>query len=474
MIRLLKDPFNALFLLTTIIVNAFKLWAINLYPITCDESYYWLWHKYLALSYVDHPPLVAYLNKFISLFGEYNLFNFRLGAVVIALGATYFVYRTGKTLFDRKVGLIAATIFQLVPHYIIVWQTLTVDNLLALFWIISLYGLAKIVKEKNGNYWFLLGGGFGLGLLSKYTMIFFLAPLFFLLIVDKDERDWFKRPEPYLSFLLSILIFSPVIVWNVWHNWLSVAFHAGRLQPQAPWQNFLNLLGDQFVHFTPFLFLGLIIYWRQLRQKSQLLFLFSVPLLLIFTGFTAFIRLWAHWVIVYQFAAIVGLAALAADNQKTIRRLMISLWLFSLCLVWAIILGQPTILPRQLDYQRNYELEARFRVLPATTYIVTPYLGIAGQLDFYAKKRTYLARDYLKVEANGFGQKQFDLWGPPNIKRGADVLYYGQPDQATLLKLKKVFLSVQVRPDLEINLLESYLDELVPYYCRGFKGVVNL
>jgi len=474
MIRSLKDPFNALLLTAIIFVNVFKLWAINLYPITCDESYYWLWHKRLALSYVDHPPLIAYLNKFISLFGEYNLFNFRLGAIIVALIATYFVYRTGKTLFDRKVGLIAATIFQLVPHYIIVWQTLTIDNLLALFWVISLYCLAKIVKEKNGNYWFLLGGSFGLGLLSKYTMVFFLLPLLVLLIIGKDERKWFKRPEPYLALLLSIFIFSPVIIWNIQHNWLSLTFHADRLQPQAPWQNLLNLLGDQLVHFTPFLFLGLIIYWRQLRQKSQLLFLFSIPLLLIFIGLTALIRLWAHWVIVYQFAAIVGLAAMVADNQKTARRLIVSLWLFSLLLVLVIIFGQPTILPRQIDYKRNHELAARFKLLPAKTYIITPYLGIAGQLDFYAKRNTLMAKDYLKIEIDGFGQRQFDLWGFPDIRRGADVIYYGKPDQATLLKLKKVFRSVKVRSDLKLNLLESYLDELVPYYCRGFKGVVNL
>ena len=90
--------------------------------------------------------------------------------------------------------------------------------------------------------------------------------------------------------------------------------------------------------------------------------------------------------IVYQFAAIVGIAAMVADNKKTTRGLIVSLVLFSLLLVSVIIFGQTTILPRQLDYKKNYELAARFQGLPAKTYVITPYLGIAGQLDFYAKR----------------------------------------------------------------------------------------
>ena len=38
--------------LFNIIANQF----INFYS---DETYYWLWSKKLALSYFDHPPMVA-------------------------------------------------------------------------------------------------------------------------------------------------------------------------------------------------------------------------------------------------------------------------------------------------------------------------------------------------------------------------------------------------------------------------------
>src|ERR1700677_2962050 len=37
-------------------------WAFDsLWNLVPDEAYYWVWSQHLALSYLDHPPIVAYL-----------------------------------------------------------------------------------------------------------------------------------------------------------------------------------------------------------------------------------------------------------------------------------------------------------------------------------------------------------------------------------------------------------------------------
>jgi hypothetical protein len=466
----LSDPLNRFFVSTVLAVSAFKLWVMNMFPITCDEAYYWLWHKRLALSFVDHPPFIAYFNKFVSFFGEYNLFNFRLAGLILALLCTYFIYETGRTLFDRKVGIIAAILFQLVPHYIIIWLTVTIDNPLALFWILSLFFVAKITKEGKPLYWYLLGISFGLGMLSKYTMVFFVLPLFLFLLIDPAQRKWFKSFHPYLALLLSLLIFSPVIIWNAQHGFASLLFHSSRLGRSDFLQNLLSLIADQLVHFTPFLFLGLLIYSRQLWQKSKFLFLFSLPLLLIFAAFTALIKVWAHWVIVYQFAAIIGIAAMIMPDPRTVRRMLVSMWVFALIVVLAILFGSSMILPRQALYRRDLELPSKYAELPQNTYIIAPYHGIASQLAFYARRTTYMAQGELKVEERGFGLKQFELWGPPPLKKGDNIVYYGPPGEEAIKKLKKHFSYVKIKPELDIYVIESYLDDLVPYYCQGFRG----
>ncbi|MFH1386320.1 MAG: glycosyltransferase family 39 protein [bacterium] len=470
----LNDPLNRFFVVSFITVNSFKLWAMQLFPITCDEAYYWLWHKHLSISYVDHPAFIAYFNKFISLFGEYNLFNFRLAGLTLAIIATYFIYKTGETLFDRKVGIIAATLFLLIPHYIIIWLTVTIDNPLAMFWALALYFFAKIYKEGKPTDWYWFAFAFGFGVLSKYTMVFFLLPVFLILIFDKNQRGWLFKKEPYLAFLLSIVIFSPIIIWNVQHNFISFLFHSGRLGKTNIPQNILDLIGDQLVHFTPFLFLGFIIYARQLWQKSKYYFAFSIPLLLIFLAFTFVIKVWAHWVIVYQFAALSGVAVMIAGNYKVTRRVVIAIWVFDIIAVSLILFGSSMLLPRQAQYQQNYSLVQKYQRLPPHTYIMAPYHGMASELAFYTHQPTFMVKDYLRVEEHGFGQKQFDLWGGPDIKRGENIVYFGPANLETKQKLKKQFARVVIRPDLDLYAIESYLDDLVPYYCTGFKGAVSL
>src|SRR5215813_5333785 len=41
-------------------------------------------------------------------------------------------------------------------------------------------------------------------------------------------RKWLLRKEPYLALFLSLVIFSPVILWNYQHQWASFAFQFGR------------------------------------------------------------------------------------------------------------------------------------------------------------------------------------------------------------------------------------------------------
>jgi 4-amino-4-deoxy-L-arabinose transferase-like glycosyltransferase len=457
------------FFFTLAAVTCFKLWAMQLFPITCDEAYYWLWQKHLALSFVDHPPAIAYFNKFVGLFGAYNLFHYRLAALLLALLATYFVYAIGKTLFDERTGLIAATFFQLVPHYVIIWLTLTIDNLLVLFWLISLYWAARIVKTGEDRNWYWLGLSFGLGLLCKYTMAFFLFPLLLWLVIDKEGRRWLTRPAPYLGFILSLFVFSPVLIWNYQHAFASFLFHAGRLGRADFWGNLSIFAGDQLVHFTPFLFLGLLIYGRKLWDKSRFLWLFSLPLLLLFAGFCSFIRVWAHWVTVYQFAAIVGLAALVSPGARTTKRLIAALWVFVLLVAAVLLFGSPMLLPRQTLYRHNYDLAARYHKVPLQTYIITPYLGSSSQVAFYARRTTYMTDGVLSLEEEGFGYRQYIMWGYPELKPGDNIIYYGKNNGETLAKLKRLFRAVAVDQELKYYALESYLDDLVPYSCRGLK-----
>ena len=44
------------------------------------------------------------------------------------------------------------------------------------------------------------------------------------LIIDRESRRWLFRPEPYIAAITSVIIFSPVIFWNMRNGWMSFVF----------------------------------------------------------------------------------------------------------------------------------------------------------------------------------------------------------------------------------------------------------
>jgi dolichol-phosphate mannosyltransferase len=71
-------------------------------------------------------------------------------------------------------------------------------------------------------------------MLSKYTMA--LVPLAALAFVVLDRRlgRTLLSPWPWIGVLLACVVFAPVVVWNMQHDWASFAFQGSRrLDPEA-------------------------------------------------------------------------------------------------------------------------------------------------------------------------------------------------------------------------------------------------
>ena len=138
-------PLSIIIVLTIFTLIRFGLSL--LFPLTADESYYWLWSKHLSLSYVDHPPMVAYLN-FLTTFGHENIVMLRLGTVIITLLTSILIYFLAKKIFDEKVAFWSAVLFQILPHFVVVWLTMFVELPLALCWTAALLVLTLAIKSK--------------------------------------------------------------------------------------------------------------------------------------------------------------------------------------------------------------------------------------------------------------------------------------------------------------------------------------
>jgi len=92
-----------------------------------EEAYYWNYAMHPSLSYFDHPPMVAWVIRLgTSLFGNTEI-GVRSGGILLAMGSTYLIYLLGKMWFDKKSGLIAALLFQIIPIYFVYGFNVTPD-----------------------------------------------------------------------------------------------------------------------------------------------------------------------------------------------------------------------------------------------------------------------------------------------------------------------------------------------------------
>jgi 4-amino-4-deoxy-L-arabinose transferase-like glycosyltransferase len=233
--------------------------------LSLDEAHYWYWGKHLALSYYDHPPMVAYLMAlFTWLGGDTELFV-RLGGYLCAVIATVLLFLTAKTLDaeDRDRPWEAIGVLNLSLLFAAGCFIQTPDTPLLLFWTLALYSGARLTTDGRSHWWYVFGCAVGWGLLSKYTMIFIMPCMFGFLVLSPQHRHWLYRKEPYLATGIAILIFSPVLIWNWQHQWISFAFqfhHGFTPDEEAPGIKLLAYIGGQAVAMTPLLLCAFVYY----------------------------------------------------------------------------------------------------------------------------------------------------------------------------------------------------------------------
>ena len=282
-----------------LLFTLFNIIANRFIALHSDETYYWFWSKKLDWSYVDHPPMVAYLIKATTFFGDDPMW-IRLAAPLMMSGSAYILYKLSKKMFDEKTAIYAFYIF-LSALVVQGGSTLiTPDIPMTFFWIATLYCAYIFIAEEDKKYALLTGIFAGMLLLSKYTGVLLLVSLVIYILLYK--RSLLKDRYLYFAILLALIVFSPVIYWNYLHDFISFKFQLGHgiaeekvFQPNL----FFNFLGAQLILFHPFYLIPLLYFIIRDKQRftSKKMFLL-VPFLFpfgFFIYFAAFKYANAQW-----------------------------------------------------------------------------------------------------------------------------------------------------------------------------------
>jgi hypothetical protein len=244
----LRRPVLLVFPLVKLLVHAV---ALRPYGFFRDELYYVACSNHLAWGYVDHPPFSVFvLRIWRALFGD-GLLALRLGpalvgAAVVGLTGVAVIELGGGTLAVvlACLALVASPACLAFDHF---WSMNAFDQL---FWILGALLAVRATKRPSPGIWIALGVTLGLGLLNKWSVLWFGAGLFVAMVASRPARRTLATPWPWIAGAIAALLVVPHVAWEVRHGWPTLEFMR-------------NALGEKYVRLSIGAFLaeeGLILH----------------------------------------------------------------------------------------------------------------------------------------------------------------------------------------------------------------------
>lgn len=451
-----------------------------------QDAYYFFYSEHLALSYFDHPPVIAYMLRFFTvLFGK-HVFVIKLAdTVVTGFMAWSFWNLAGYFLPQRKrknaLLLLGSTLL-----VTILCLVSTPDIPLLLFWSLSLTALYKAIFLEKKLQWILVGIFMGLAFDSKYTGIFLPAGTILFLLLSQKHRRYFRSPWFYLSVLLFLAIISPVIIWNADNGFSSFKFQSESRMESVSGINPLNLfgvIGHQAAILMPILFFSLVYfiyrlvkryYYRILKIPSSNLFLLSffLPVFLGFFLLSVFYWVKLNWMMPAYLTGIIWLSIYL--KQKWVKAQLIFSAVVHLLLAAEVLFyfvpvksddtweGWKELSQKVNTIQQHYQQAFIFSADDYKTSAV---------LNFYLNKMVY-SRNVI-----GENALQFDFIGTDlNDLAGRDAIYIdSRPGFSDLKKANEppkavlpYFDSVTELDPILVHKNDKVIRKFLVYRCRNY------
>jgi 4-amino-4-deoxy-L-arabinose transferase-like glycosyltransferase len=216
-------------------------------PLSPDEAYYWVWSRALSVGYFDHPPMVALFVRIGTWLAGDSALGVRLLGPIAAAFGSLMIWDAGNRLMPGKYrGLMALALLNAPPVFGASASIMTPDIPLMLFWIASLWMMARVIATGSDRWWLPVGLFIGLAIVSKYTALFLIVGIAVWLVAV--GRHWLLRPMPYVAGAFALALFAPVLWWNWHHGWVSFITQGGRLaewHPTKARQFVTELIGGQ-------------------------------------------------------------------------------------------------------------------------------------------------------------------------------------------------------------------------------------
>ncbi|MEO8438679.1 MAG: glycosyltransferase family 39 protein [Spartobacteria bacterium] len=180
--------------------------------------------RFLDWGYVSYPPFTPFVGRIALLLFGPSLVGLRFFSALaqsVAMVLTGLMARElGGRRWAQAVAALAAAVAPMAVCMGTMFQYIAFDYL---WWVLAAYCLLRLFRDDDPRWWIALGAIFGLGMMTKYTMIFFIAGVAAGILLT-PARLYLRSPWLWAGAALSVVLFLPNIMWQIKHDFISLTF----------------------------------------------------------------------------------------------------------------------------------------------------------------------------------------------------------------------------------------------------------
>jgi hypothetical protein len=395
--------------------------------------------RHLAWGYPAYPPLTPFFGRLSLLLFGTSLAGFRFFSAVaqaVVLVLTGLMARElGGAREAQLVATVAAAPFSIAAGALM--QYVSFDGL---FWALTAYFVVRLLKSDDPRWWIAIGCAIGLGLETKYTILFLVSGLIVGLGATKARRHfmgkWF-----WCGVAVALLIFLPNFFWQAQHGFISLAFLRHIHERDVSLGRTQSFLPDQ-LKMTLWAFplgmagLGYYLFSRSAACYRVLGWMYVIPLLLFVVAKGRGYYLAAAYPMLFAAGSVWGEQWLSSQRRPrvagAVRRFACSVLVIDIVIFAAFTLPIPPVNSAWWKIENRINGDLREEI--GWTELVEAVAGIRDTMPPQDRAR-------LGILASNFGEGgALDLYGPkyglPRTISGINSFWqrgYGDPPPQTLI-----------------------------------------
>ncbi|HVV70172.1 MAG TPA: glycosyltransferase family 39 protein, partial [Verrucomicrobiae bacterium] len=189
--------------------------AFTPYGIHRDEFLYLAMGEHLRFWGMDFPPAIALISRFTRwMFGD-TLFAVRFFPALAGTGILVLTAALTRELGGRRLAQVLAMVALLFcPLFIrpsVLLQPVVWDQL---WWTLGFYAFLRVLAGGGRKWWALVGVAGGLGLLTKFSILFFALGVLTGILCCRS-RSMLATYGPWLAAAIALVLGSPTLVGQV-------------------------------------------------------------------------------------------------------------------------------------------------------------------------------------------------------------------------------------------------------------------